>query len=270
VARLAQERSRPRCDVFWNNEIARTIQMKDMGLLEAYFSPAAEGIPEAFRDEEGYWTGFAARARVLAYNTELVDPGEVPRAIEELADERWRGRIAMAYPLFGTTATHAAVLFADWGEERARAFFEALAANQVRIVEGNATACRMVAAGEIPLALTDTDDATLLRSQGKSVDFVMLGHGDEGALLIPNTVALIKSGPNPQAGRRLIDYLLSPEVESRLAHCPSAQIPLRPGVDAPEAVRQLARGTFFYPDYEAAARLIPASADFLKGLFGRR
>lgn len=273
VSRLVAERERPRCDVFWNNEIARTIRLKDEGLLEAYVSPGAAGIPDSFKDPEGYWTGFAARARVLVYNTDLVD-GEfevdaLPREMMAMTDARWKGRIGMAYPLFGTTSTHAAVLFNEWGSEKARAFFEALKANDVKIYEGNMSVCRAVADGEIPLGLTDTDDVMLLIGQGEPIRFMLVDHGGQGGLLVPNTVSLVKGAPNATAGRALIDYLLTPEVEATLAACPSAQIPLHPGVEAPEAVGTLAEMKFMPVDFAGAAGKIPESAEFLKGLFAR-
>jgi iron(III) transport system substrate-binding protein len=267
--RIIAERERPRCDVFWNNEVLRTLVLKDKGLLEA-FSPAnARQIPAAFRDPEGYWTGFAARARVLAYNTRRVAPEDLPRTLSDLTNERWRGRVGMAYPLFGSTSTHAAVLWARWGEPRARRFFEDLKRNDVAILDGNMTAARAVADGELDLCLTDTDDAHLLRSEGKPIDWVLLDHDGEGALLFPNALSLIKNGPNPEAGRRLIEYLLSPEVEAALAASQSAQIPLRPNADAPPKVQEMARGSFLEVDFAEAAAHIEESADFLKTLFSK-
>ena len=65
VRAIIEEKTRPRTDVFWNNEIAQTIRLAELGLLAPYDSPSAEGIPESFRDPERRWTGFAARARVL-------------------------------------------------------------------------------------------------------------------------------------------------------------------------------------------------------------
>ena len=69
VTRIQQERSHPRCDVFWNNEILHTLRLEKQGLLEAYASPAAAEFPENYRSPQGYWHGFAARARVLIVNT---------------------------------------------------------------------------------------------------------------------------------------------------------------------------------------------------------
>lgn len=268
VSRLIEEKTRPRCDVFWNNEILRTIQLKEMGLVEPYVSPNAATIPEAFKDPQGNWTGFAARLRVLVYNPQLVL--RAPATMAELTTATWSGKIALAYPLFGTTASHGAVLFAAWGPERAKEYFTALNNNNVRIVEGNGVACRMVADGEIPLALTDSDDANLNLTQGKPIKMAMLDHDGKGALVIPNTVALVKGAPHADAGRRLIDYLLSPAVELELARSPSAQIPLHAGATGlPPNVAELAREKMFQPDYAAAAGQLQPSADFLKGLFTR-
>lgn len=268
VSTIIEERARPRCDVFWNNEILRTIQLQKKGLIEPYVSPNAASIPPAFKDPAGNWTGFAARMRVLAYNPKLLS--HAPDKLEDLADPAWSGKLAMAYPLFGTTSSHGAVLFSEWGPDRAKLYFTALKKNDVRIVEGNMTACRMVADGEIAMALTDSDDANLLIGEGKPIKIVFLDHNGQGSLVIPNTLALIKGGPNPEAARKLIDYLLSPEVELALSRSPSAQIPLHPGVSGlPPTVTEFAAAKKFQPDYAAAAGQLQPSADFLKGLFTR-
>lgn len=269
VNRLIAEKERPRCDVFWNNEVIRTIRLKEMGLLDKYAPESARDIPASFKDSEGYWTGFAARARVLAYNTRNCDPARLPKSITELTDERWKGRFGMAYPLFGSTSTHAAVLWSEWGEGRARAFFQDLKANGVVIFDGNMTAARAVADGEIALCLTDTDDAHMLRGEGKPIDWILLDHDGKGALLIPNSVALVRNAPHSKEGRMLIEYLLSPEVEAALASSQSAQIPLHPGVEAPAKVKEMAHGPFLGVDFQKAAGQIEASAGTLKTLFAQ-
>ncbi|MBA3450136.1 MAG: ABC transporter substrate-binding protein, partial [Chloroflexia bacterium] len=72
--RLIAEKSRPQADVFWSNEPVRTLVLKSREVLAPYRSPSAEGIPAALADPDGYWTGFSARIRVIAYNTTLVKP----------------------------------------------------------------------------------------------------------------------------------------------------------------------------------------------------
>ena len=69
---IMAEANRPRCDVFWNNEVLNTLRLEEKGLLAVYRSPAAESYPEYFRSKEGTWHGFAGRARVLLVNTQVV------------------------------------------------------------------------------------------------------------------------------------------------------------------------------------------------------
>ena len=67
--RLLAEKARPQADVFWSNEPVRTLVLKSRDVLAPYTSPSAQGIPAALVDPDGYWTGFSARIRVIAYNT---------------------------------------------------------------------------------------------------------------------------------------------------------------------------------------------------------
>jgi len=269
VSRIIAEANRPRADVFWNNEVAQTIVLKDRGLIEPYRSPAAEAIPRAFKDPDGYWTGFAARGRVIIYNTNLVsDP---PTSIEDLLDEEWTGRAAIANPLFGTTATHAAALFTLWGDDRAEAFFRGLTENTIAVLAGNATVRDLVASGEYAWGLTDTDDANGAVEDGRPAKWLFpdQGDGELGTLIIPNTVALVKGAPHPDAARQLIDYLLSPEVEAKLSRMRSIQMPVHPGVEPPENVPRLAAVRTMDVSFIAIAGAMESSAKFLREEFLR-
>lgn len=269
VNRLIAEKDNPRADVFWNSEIGRTIVLKQKGILTSYVSPSAADIPAQFKDPNGYWTGFAARCRVLIYNTNLLKERDLPKSIFELTQSTWKEKVGMAYPLFGTTATHAAALFVHLGDGKAKEYFEGLNANGVMITDGNASARDRVVDGTVPIAFTDTDDALVAIKQGKSVDIIWPDKDGIGTLLIPNTVALIKDGPNPQAGKKLIDFLLSPKVEEILAHCDSGQIPLRPNVKRPAHVPTLDKIKAMEVDYETVADLMEQSSRFNQQLFVR-
>ncbi len=225
VNRLIARRTDPDCDVHWNNEIVQTVRLAEMGLLTAYRSPNVERIPPQFRDPEGRWTGFAARMRVVIYNTQLVEAHDLPSDLSAFTDAKWCGRAAMARPFFGTTLTHVAVLHQRWGPERLEAWLRAVHANETALCPGNATVRDLVVAGERAFGLTDTDDAWAAIQAGKPVR-VLVPDAAQGAVLIPNTVALVAGCPHPQQGKRLIDYLLSAEVERRLMRGAGAQIPL--------------------------------------------
>jgi iron(III) transport system substrate-binding protein len=93
------------------------------------------------------------------------------------------------------------------------------------------------------------------------------GEGELGTLFIPNTLAIIKDGPHPEAAEKLVDFLLSPDVERRLADGPSAQIPLRPGVPASPRVRTPQEVRAMEVDWSAAAEKWDTAAEFLTSEF---
>jgi iron(III) transport system substrate-binding protein len=227
VEALIAEKDRPRCDLFWNNEILNTVRLKKLGLLETYNSKQAEHYPAEFRDKDNQWFGFAARARILIVNTKKLKPDEYPKSVWELSDPKWRGRIGLAKPLFGTTATHMAVLFAT-DEARATKWFADVKANDAKIMSGNKQVATAVANGQLDWGLTDTDDAFIEAKNGMPVLVITPDQeeGGSGALLIPNTLAIIKGGPNVEGAKKLVDYLLGNGVEEKLAAGPSKQMAL--------------------------------------------
>lgn len=268
VNAILLERARPRCDVFWNNEILHTLRLERAGALEPYHSPAAQPFPQEFRHPDGLWHGFAARARVLLVNTEQVPESERPRSIAALAEPRWKGRVGIAKPLFGTTATHAAVLFAVWGEPRAAAFFQDVRAN-AETLSGNKQVATAVGRGQIAWGLTDTDDAIDEVENGSPVAIVYPDQapGEPGALLIPNTLSIIRGCRHPERARQLVDYLLAPPVERELARGASAQFPLNPKVTERPRVEPPSPPRWMDVDYSAAAERWDPAARLLRELF---
>ncbi|MEM7232584.1 MAG: extracellular solute-binding protein [Planctomycetota bacterium] len=265
--RIRRESKTPRCDVFWNNEIVNTLLLKKEGHLQTSSPKEAANYPATFRDPEGYWYGFAARARVLIVNTELVPEARRPTKISDLIDPQWKGKVGIAKPLFGTTASHVAALFALHGPEKAKEFLTNVRANEAQIHGGNKGCARAVADGHNAFAMTDTDDAIIEKEAGKPVAIVYpdAGDGEDGTLLIPNTLAVLKGAPNPGNALKLIEYLLSPEVEKALANGPSAQIPLNknsaPNTKLPKVSRPMKI------DFEKAAEQFAPAREYVEKVF---
>ena len=234
--RLLAEKARPQADVFWSNEPVRTLVLKSRDVLAAYRSPSAEGIPAALVDPDGYWTGFSARIRVIAYNTKAVPIKDAPQSVFDLADPKWKGQVAMADPRFGSTSFHVAALYALAGDERMDDFFRRLKANDVRIVDGNSVVRDLVARGEIKIGLTDTDDVNVAIEDGQPVGMILPDRDGLGVPVMPNMVSLIANAPHPEEARKLIDYLLSADVERQLAQSEAVQIPLHAGVPGPKNI----------------------------------
>ncbi|HQR36385.1 MAG TPA: extracellular solute-binding protein [Blastocatellia bacterium] len=266
--KLLAEKNNPQADVFWSNEPVRTLALKSRGVLAPYQSANAEGIPATFKDAENYWTGFSARIRVIVYNTNLVKPEQAPKSIYDLADPKWRGQIAIADPRFGSTSFHVAALYAELGDEKADEFFRKLKANGVKIVSGNSVVRDLVVKSEVKMGLTDTDDVNVALEDKQPVAMVLPDRDGMGAALMPNMVSLIASAPHTEAGKKLIDYLLSVEVERELAKSEAVQIPLHSGVEGPKNIPPLNSFKPMTLDYGKAASRVEDVVKRLQPILG--
>lgn len=195
--RLLSEQAHPQADVFWGNEELRTRQL------------AARGV---FEESDG-WTAFGHRSRRLIINTNRLSLTDAPRSLVALTNATWRRKIALAYPLFGTTAAHFLALRQAWTPPIWEAWCRALAENEPFLVDGNSVAARLVSRGEAWIGLTDSDDAAAELAAGAPIAVLPL---EAVTLLIPNTVGLIRNAPHPEAARRLAAHLRSPEVLAKL------------------------------------------------------
>ena len=229
--KILAEMDHPVCDVFWNNEFAQTIVLQRQGALAPYVSPAAAGIPDAYKDKDGYWTAFGGRARTLLVNTDLVERKDYPSSIFDLTSGKYEAdQIAIAYPMFGTTRTQAAAIYAALGADKGREFFQKLKDSGVQVVDGNSVTKDMAAAGQVKIGYTDTDDAKEALEDGAHVEmcFTDQEEGGIGNLITPNTAALIKGAPNEKNAKIFIDYILSPETEKELIAMGFFDLSIRP------------------------------------------
>lgn len=225
VNRLIAERGSAGADLFWNGEVSQMRRLAQAGVLAPYrpkTSSEAIHIPDS-----DLWIEFGGRARVLIVNTDRLGSRPAPASILDLGADDWEGGdIALAYPLFGTTATQALALAQTWGEDRTLAFFEALDRKGVRFVAGNSVVRDLVVAGQAVFGLTDTDDACGAAQRGAPVQVIFpdQAEGAMGTLVIPNSVALIATQtPNPKAGD-FIDYLISDNTQDMLAKAGWTQV----------------------------------------------
>jgi iron(III) transport system substrate-binding protein len=245
--RLVAERTRPQADVFWNNEFMQTILLVRQGVLAPSSPPNGRKLAAEWRDPEGYWYASGARVRVF-----LTAPGvPAPASLDAISTGAWRGRrFAMAMPLFGTSATHAAALTASSGEAEAVALYGRLAKG-ARVVDGNSVVRDLVVDGSAESGLTDSDDACGAIERGSKAKITTLS-GPE-ALLIPGTVALVRGAPHPTEAAVLMDWLLNPETERRLVEAGAAQVLLHGGVQAGGCLKGLAISSNSVPLSQIAA-----------------
>ena len=191
----------------------------------------------------------------------------------DLVDPRWKGKIAIAKPLFGTTATHATCLFVALGRrEGAGVLLGALKQNQVQVLSGNKQVATAVGSGQVLFGLTDTDDAIGEIEAGRPVAII---YPDRRPRRAGDPVHPQRPG-HPQGGARtrleaeaLGNTLLGPEVRGEAGQRgPSAQIPLNRKTDRARRGSRRPRTVHAMPaDFEAAVRIWDHVAAYLASEF---
>jgi iron(III) transport system substrate-binding protein len=255
VNRIIQEGKRPRCDVFWNNEILHTIRLQKQGLLVSRNWKIPSGWPTGFAASDGTWVGFAARGRVLLVNKDKIpNEADFPKSVSELADAKWQGKCGVAFPLYGTTATHFAVLASQSKSNEAEAWFQKVRANAT-VLAGNKQVAQAVSSGQLAWGLTDTDDANIERENGLNVAIVFPDQLPDqlGTLFLPCSVAVLKDAPHRVAANLLADYLVSEKTETRLTMSSSAHFPVWPGSTSKSTAAPSEPIRWMTVDFEKAA-----------------
>jgi iron(III) transport system substrate-binding protein len=235
---LIREKDAPRSDVFWNNELLGMADLQQRGLLLPYKGPGYERIPAAFKAADGSWVGFAARLRVVIYNTAKIGTTPPNLALEPGSDH---SRLVIAKPLYGTTLTHYTALWQLWGRDKLLAWHQDWRRTGGREAQGNAAVKDLVAEGVCFAGYTDTDDFLAAQDAGAPVAMQPVRLENGQTICIPNTVAIIRGTRREAVAQQLVDFLLSAETELALAQSKARQIPLGPvpAVLLPAGVREL-------------------------------
>ncbi len=293
VQRIIDEKkdeSGTRADIWWSSELVGTMRLAKEGVLEPC-KPRSEGDfpggwPLILRASDRAWHGFGQRARVLAYNTNRLNPENAPTTLRQLTDPVWKGRVGMSRPQFGTMRTHIAVLLAENSRQVVKEFLVGLKNNQVRFYDSNSAVVRGISQGEIDVGLTDTDDVWAAMREKWPVDckFELQDDPKEeaeglkslGPIMIPNTVAKVRGGPHTQEALKLFDFLLSADAERILAFSESKNIPVREKlreefaklVETQPQFKRLEIPTPFQPDPAKLAAAEQAALSLVKEVFG--
>ena len=267
VEMLKAEKDNPQCDVFWNNELLGMMELQKQGILEPYRGKGYGRIPGKFKDPEGYWTGFAARLRVVIFNTGKVRPDQA-----EVTNRFSTGdlsRVCIAKPLYGTTFTHYCAMWSEYGEDKLKELQDNWTSRGLIIVNGNAASKDAVAGGSCDFGWTDTDDYFDAKKNNGHVAVLPARLESGKTICIPNTVAVIKGTKKKENAQKLVDYLLSEECEIKLANSKARQIPLGPVDETklPEEMKDLKKWAAESINVSDLSDVYPKCLAWLKGKY---
>lgn len=209
IKRVRAEASAPKADVIWSIGAEALEDNKD--LLTPYAPKDAAALNPAYK-ASAEWLPYTAIMAVFAVNTKQLKPAEYPKSWKDLTDARWKGKISSAradtsgsaFQQLGTVLT----AYGDKGWD----VYKGILGNMA-LSDSSGAVVRFVNDGEALVGITLEDNALEFVKNGGNVAIV---YPEDGTSTVADGIAMVKGGPNPDAGKVFVDWLLSKPVQEFL------------------------------------------------------
>jgi iron(III) transport system substrate-binding protein len=247
LERMKAEGANSPADVFISVDSGRLQRARDMGLLQPLSSQVIKGaVPSNLRDPDDHWFGFSTRARVIMYNRDRVQSGEIA-TYEDLADPRWKGRLLSRSSSHTYTQSLVGSILAARGEAATEAWCRGVVANFARPPKGGDTdQIRGVVAGEGDLCIANTyylgniirkaavQDAELVRKIG----VLFPNQADRGTHVNIAGGGIAASAKNRDNAIKFLEYLVTPGAQTYFAEG-NDEFPVIAGAALPKSMAGL-------------------------------
>ncbi len=211
IARIEAEKANPQAGIWVGGVGTMHIELKNKGLTAPYASPAANNIPEKYRDPDKYWIGLYVGPISFCYNTKRMAELklDVPKGWEDLTKPEYAKQVRVAHPSTSGTAYNMItniIRIYNGDEDKAFEYLKRLNNSIDQYTKSGSAPGKACAIGEIPLAIGYRHDQLRLKNQGAPIEIVMPveGSGYETA-----SMSLIKNGPGQVEAKKLYNWMIS-------------------------------------------------------------
>lgn len=228
---IEEEGDQTPADVFLSQSPGAIEFLDEAGRLGELSSDVLDLVPATVRDDNGHWVGFSGRQRVLVYNENQVESGELPSSVLDLTDPAWSGRIGIA-PSNGSFQDFVTGMRAQVGDDVTLEWLEGLVANDVQTYSGNSAIVEAVGRGEIDAGLVNHyyNYRALDENPDHPGENHHLATDDPGSLLIVTGAAVIEGTEQSEAAEQLVEWLLGESAQRYFAD-ETFEYPLANGID---------------------------------------
>ncbi|MCX7975492.1 MAG: iron ABC transporter substrate-binding protein [Bellilinea sp.] len=219
AATLLEEGKNSPADIFYAQDPGGLGAVAKAGLLAELPEELLNKVENRFRSADGLWVGISGRVRVVVYNTQSLQPEDLPPDLFGFTDPRWKGKIGWA----PTNASFQAMVTAMrqmWGEEKTREWLTGILANQPVVYDGNTAIVAAVGSGEIEVGFVNHYYLyRFLKEQGESFPARnhFLNNGGPDSLVMVSGIGRLASGQNEENALKFINFLLSPVAQQYFA-----------------------------------------------------
>jgi iron(III) transport system substrate-binding protein len=231
AATLVEEGDASPADVFFAQEPGAIAAVAEAGLLTKLPRDVLDQVPPRFRDPEGRWVGVTGRARVIAYNKDVVEESELPRSPFGLTDPKWEGRVGWS-PATSSMQEYVTALRAKYGDERTKQWLEEMVDNGAVAFPDNVTIRDAVAGGEIDVGLINHYYVAQGIAEGgpNYPVAVYFPPGGLGSLMLLTSVGVLESSDRTDEAFDFVRSLLSGESQAFFTSS-SKEYPLARGTE---------------------------------------
>jgi iron(III) transport system substrate-binding protein len=245
AAQLLEEGDRSPADVFFAQDAGALGAVSKKELFAPLPDETLNKVPAGYRDDRGRWVGISARARVLAYNPDLVPAAQLPASVFDLTGPEWKGKVGIA-PTNGSFQAFVTAMRVQHGEAKTREFLAGLKANEPQIRDNNVKILEDVNAGTITAGLINHYYfGEVAKEQGTTPDKLkakvyFFPNRDTGALVNVAGVGVLERAGNDPDVKTFLDYLLGAEAQTYFA-TETFEYPVVAGMPGPTYVPPLAK-----------------------------
>ncbi|MDP8959748.1 MAG: iron ABC transporter substrate-binding protein [Actinomycetota bacterium] len=189
-------------------------------------------VEPRFRNGRGLWVGISGRVRVLVYNTEMVDPAELPDSVFDLTSERFQGEVAVA-PTNGSFQDFITAMRQMHGDQATLGWLKGMVANDAQTYANNSAILQAVGRGEVPMGLVNHYYHYRFQEEdpGLPTANYLFPDGGVGAFVIVTAVAVLDTAEQPEQAEEFVSFLLSEEAQRYFSQ-QTFEYPLAAGVEA--------------------------------------
>ena len=198
-------------DVIHTSDAGNFVDLKNRNMLAKYVPAAVEKYPASFKNSDGFYFVWRSSMAVPAYNPKLIPAQDTPGTWQDLLDPKWKGKMVSAHPSYsGTIVTWEAAITDLYKSD----FLQALAKQDVMLVQSAQDPVTKVTSGERPLAINGTDYSYFVdKKKGNPVEVL---YPTDGSPLVTSPSAVAVDAPHPNAARLFTEYLFDLEAQQTL------------------------------------------------------
>jgi iron(III) transport system substrate-binding protein len=236
---IEQEGDRSPADVYLSQSPGGLSLLAGDGRLAPLPDGVLDAVADEHRSDEGVWVGLSGRVRTLVYNTDRVDPDDLPETVFDLVAPEFEGRVGLA-PTNGSFQDFVTAMRVAEGDERTLDWLTGMADNDCEVFADNTAIVQAVARGEVDLGLVNHYYREVQQQEdpGAPTENHVFARGDVGSLLLVTGAGVVEGTDHGEDAERLVEFLLSEESQ-RFFSEETFEYPLAAGVPAPEGLTPL-------------------------------